>query len=215
MNYSILMLTGMLLGGMVLPAAGQAPAKPKAAAATAKEAELTLTKSMGSSKAPITIEVFSDFQCPACRELYQKTLRRVIDDYVLANKVFLIHRDFPLAMHKYARDAARYANAAASLDKYEAVTEALFNKQEAWSEAGNIEPVVAEVLTPAEMKKVKSLLQNSQIEAAIEKDVFLGAQNSIRQTPTMFIRRGPQTYPHAGPVSYAVLRLFLDKLLSE
>lgn len=215
MTYSIVMLTGMLLGGIVLPAPAQAPAKPKAAAATPREAELSLTKSLGSSKAPITIEVFSDFQCPACRELYQKTLRRVIDDYVMSDKVFLIHRDFPLAMHKYARDAARFANAAASLGKYEAVSEALFNKQDAWSAEGNIEPVVAEVLTPAEMKKVKSLLQNSQIDAAIEKDVFLGGQNSIRQTPTMFIRRGQQTYPHAGLVSYAVLRLFLDKLLNE
>ena len=215
MNYSILMLTGMLLGGMVLPASGQAPAKPKAAAAMAREGELTLTKSLGSSKAPITIEVFSDFQCPACRELYLKTLRRVIEDYVLNDKVYLIHHDYPLPIHKYARDAARYANAAAAVNKYEAVSEALFNKQDTWTAAGNIEPVVAEVLSPAEMKKIKPLLQNDQIEAAIEKDIFLGNQNSVRQTPTMLIRRGQQSYPQAGVVTYSILRVFLDRLLSE
>ena len=208
MNYSIVLLMGMLLGTQ---AADPAPAKPKGASST----ELTLTKSLGSSKAPITLEVFSDFQCPACRELYQKTLRRVIDDYVSHDKVYLIHHDYPLPIHKHAREAARYANAAASVGKYEAVSEALFDKQDSWSVTGNIEAVVAEVLTPAEMKKIKPLLQNSQIDAAIEKDIFLGNQNTVRQTPTMVIRGRQQTYQPAGIVSYAVLRLVLDKLLSE
>ncbi len=49
-------------------------------------------KSYGSKTAPITMEVFSDYQCPACRSFYQSTYRQVIDSYVSAGKVYLIHR---------------------------------------------------------------------------------------------------------------------------
>ena len=59
------------------------------------------------------MEVFGDFQCPACRGFFETTVKQVIDDYVIPGKVYLIHRDFPLEMHPYARQAARLANAAA------------------------------------------------------------------------------------------------------
>src|SRR5687768_14470788 len=53
----------------------------------------------GSATARITLEEFSDFQCPACGVL-EPGLRRVLKDY--GDRVKLIFRNFPLAMHKYA-----------------------------------------------------------------------------------------------------------------
>ena len=32
-------------------------------------------KTLGLSTAPITIEVFSDYECPHCKQLYEETLR--------------------------------------------------------------------------------------------------------------------------------------------
>ena len=63
---------------------------------------------MGSKNAPITMEVFEDFQCPACRNFYETTLKQVIDNYVNTGKVYLIHRDFPLEMHPYARSGRAF-----------------------------------------------------------------------------------------------------------
>jgi protein-disulfide isomerase len=57
------------------------------------------TKTMGDPNAPITLEVFSDFQCPACKTLYEGTLQPLMKDFVVKGKVYLVHRDFPLAMH--------------------------------------------------------------------------------------------------------------------
>ena len=39
-------------------------------------------KAFGSKSAPVTMEVFSDFQCPACKTLFTTTNRRLMDDYV-------------------------------------------------------------------------------------------------------------------------------------
>src|SRR5712692_5528485 len=95
-------------------------------------------KSLDSKNAPITMEVFSDFQCPACRNFYETTLKQLIDNYVTTGKVYLVHRDFPLDMHPYSHQAARFANAAAELGQFESVERALFDKQDTWAPNGKI-----------------------------------------------------------------------------
>ncbi len=125
-------------------AAAQTPSQtksaPKASPAPAAKADaFTLPeRASGKKDAPIVMEVWTDFECPHCKELYLHTLRRLMDDYCATGKVYLIHRDFPLQGHVHAREAARWADAAATIGKYEEVTEALFSNQEVWSVSGNI-----------------------------------------------------------------------------
>ena len=111
----------LMLGGLAGLAETQTKTKStKATKASVPDPVPAPVKTLGSRSAPITIEVFSDFQCPACKSLYEQTLRPVIDNYVATGKVYLIHRDFPLdQIHKHSRTAARYANAAARLGKFE------------------------------------------------------------------------------------------------
>jgi protein-disulfide isomerase len=189
----------------------------KSAAAKFEIVETAPVKTMGSKSAPITLEVFSDFQCPSCRMLYQGTLRQVFENYVSTGKVYFIHRDFPLPMHKYSREAARYANAAARIGKFEPVAAALFAKQDFWAENGQVDAVVASALTPAEMTKVRQLVkeEKGRIDADIEKDVALGQGNRVSQTPTSIITSRGQTYPVVGVVDYPILRQFLDELLKR
>ncbi len=210
--FAVLLMTVLILSVSV---AAQTAAK--AALKKTSGAEENFVKTLGSSKAPITIEVFSDFQCPACREFYMTCLRRVITEYVNKDKVYLVHHDFPLRMHPYAREAARYAIAASSLNKYEQVSEALYAKQGVWSADGKIEPILAETLSPVEMKKVKQVLENSatRIDSLIERDIFLGTQSAVNQTPTMVIRHKDKSYPQAGAVNYSLFSKFLDDLLTR
>ncbi len=203
----------LLLAAVVFAALPLVPAQKKSV--RAEEPSLTSLKSVGSEKAPVKLEEFSDFQCPACRQLYLQTLRRVTADYVVTGKVYLVHHDFPLPIHKYARQAARYANAAAKLRKFSEVEEALFTRQDLWSRDGDVESAVASVLTPAEMEKVKKLAGEPEIDAAIERDIFLGTTAGVRQTPTMILTHSGKPYPMTGIVSYPILRRFLDDLLSK
>ncbi|PYU47856.1 MAG: hypothetical protein DMG53_07890 [Acidobacteria bacterium] len=113
-------------------------------------------KAFGSKNAPVTMEVFSDFQCPACKTLFTTTNRRLMEDYVSSGKVYLIHRDFPLPMHAHSRVAARYARAAAQLGKGESVEQALFQNQEKWEQNGDVDGTVAAVLSAAAMTKVRA-----------------------------------------------------------
>jgi protein-disulfide isomerase len=133
------------------------------------------------------MEVFSDFQCPACKTLYITTNRKIMDDYVSTGKVYLIHRDFPLAMHAHSRVAARYARAAAQIGKVEPVEQALFQNQEKWEQSGDVDGTVAAVLSPSEMAKVRALVKGGTLDAAMTKTSRSGSRTaSIRHRPQFF-----------------------------
>ena len=161
------------------------------------------------------METFSDFQCPACKQLYMGTSRQLNDSYVATGKVFAIHRDFPLPGHAYSRVAARYGRAAAQLGRLEQVEQVLFENQEKWEQTGDVDGTVASVLSPADMTKIRALIKNPAIDAAIEKDLALGRKYAVNQTPTTIIHYKGQTYPVVGIVSYDVLHQFLDQLLTQ
>ena len=169
----------------------------------------------GSKTAPVTMEIYSDFQCPACKQLFKTTNQPLMDNYVNTGKVYLIHRDFPLPMHAYSRVAASYARAAAHIGKFDAVEQALFQNQEKWEANGDVKGTVAAVLSAADMKKVQALVDGKTLEPLIDKDKQAGQVIPVNQTPTTVFRHKGQTYPYAGVMSYDILKGFLDDLLSR
>lgn len=178
-------------------------------------ADLDPHEALGSRSAPIQMEVFSDYQCPACKQLYDNTNRPLMDSYVSTGKVYLVHRDFPLPMHAYGMLAAQYGRAAAQLGKLETVQQVLFQTQSQWEQSGDVDGTVASVLTPAEMKRVRAMAKSVAVDEAIKKDQELGRGYNVNQTPTTIIHCKGQTYPVVGIVSFDILRQFLDQLLSQ
>ena len=172
-------------------------------------------KAFGSKNAPVVMEEFSDYQCPACKTLYTTTNRLLMDNYVSTGKVYLIHRDFPLAMHAYSRIAARYARAAATLGKIEPVEQTLFQNQEKWEQSGDVDGTVAAVLSASEMNKVRTLVKGGTLEPLIDKDFALGQMYRVNQTPTTVFHCKGQTYPYAGVMTYDTMKQFLEQLLSQ
>jgi protein-disulfide isomerase len=172
-------------------------------------------KTRGVPMAKVTVEVFSDFQCPACKALHEQTLKPLISDYVDTGRVYLVHRDFPLAMHAYARQAASLACAAARLGKYDETADALFATQESWSKDGKVEDAVVKAVGPVEAKRIRELAKAPDVVAEIESDLAKGREAKLQQTPTMVVKHSSKTYPVAGVVTYPILRRFLDQLLAQ
>lgn len=173
-------------------------------------------KTVGSPNAPVTLEVFSDFECPHCKHLHDDTLKAALADSIKNGKVQLVRRDFPLSQHKYAREAARYANAAGRIGLYDKVCDQLFATQEEWQTGGktpgDVDAVVARVLSPADMAKVRKLAMDPQIDAEITHDMELGAKVPLNQTPTLVLTSKGKPYPVAGYVSYDILKKLIDSL---
>ena len=216
---------GIVLFAVAFAATSAVSARPQtktSASPAAKPAPAAMdpaqAKSLGSKSAPITIEVFEDFQCPACRNFYETTLKQLIDDYVVPGKVYLIHRDFPLDIHPYSHQAARLANAAAELGQFETVERALFDSQDQWSANGKIEEAIASSVPAAQMKKIRDYetAHMNDINAAIESDRTMGVRRNVSQTPSIYVTSHGKTEAlPGGGVDYKLLRNYLDYLLRQ
>ncbi len=177
--------------------------------------EIDQKKAFGNPSAPLTIELFSDFQCPACRALHMQELPLIMRDYVNTGKAYLVYKEFPLQMHSHSREAAAYACAAARVGKYEQVADVLFQSQPSWAESGKVFETVASVLTPAEQKKVQTLAKDPSVLSEVQSDIQEGEDIRVNQTPTMVIIRSGKKYPIGGALNYDLLRRFLDGLISK
>jgi protein-disulfide isomerase len=172
-------------------------------------------RAIGPVIAKVRIDLFSDYQCPSCKGLAEGTLKRIKEEYALKGKVRLVHHDFPLPQHKYARRAAILASAADQLGKFEEVSEVLFRQQESWSVSGKVDEAVDTVLTPEERKRIREIAKNPAIEAAIQKDIELGQRMNVSSTPTMIITANSKPNPVVGVVSYPIISKYLDQLLAQ
>jgi protein-disulfide isomerase len=171
----------------------------------------------GNPAAPMMIEVFSDFQCPACKTLHDTEVPELMRDYVIPGKAYLIYRYFPLDMHPFGRKAAEVVCAAAQLGKYEAAANAAFAKQPNWSMDGKIEETVDTVLTSAEQQKLKTLLKSPAVQSAIQHDVDEGHALPVAGTPTLLVTYRLKRYPlgGVGVLKYPLVKAYLDDLLSK
>jgi protein-disulfide isomerase len=221
------MLLILALALEIIPAAIAGASGTPAKAAKTVETVAAPVKTYGSKSAPITLEVFGDYECPSCGSFYEYTLRPMISDYVAAGKVYIVHRDFPLAMHKYGYEAARWANAAAVVGKFPEAEGALYGNQNYWGESGNIEKYMAAALSPSDLQRVHKLMTGCEMgvapashscafDAYIEQDKSLGNQVPVQATPTFRIFYKGQKFPAGqGVVSWTVLKQFFDQLLKQ
>jgi protein-disulfide isomerase len=169
----------------------------------------------GSLNSPIRIDVFSDFQCPACRELFLGTIRPVLQNYSSKDKVCVIYHEFPLPMHQYAKEAARYIEAAGRLgqQKLLPVYESLFTDQAQWAKDGSLELTIAKALPSEDVQKLRKAIVDPSINADLENEIQLGLKEEIQSTPTLFISYPGRQQKVEGVVEYTILKQFIDSIV--
>jgi len=169
----------------------------------------------GKLDAPVRIEVFSDFQCPACRTFYLDVIQKVVETYCSRDKVCVIYHEFPLKNHNLARVAARYSKAAQRLGRKQWVTVmgALYTSQAEWTWDGSVEGVISRALSPQDLAELKKRLEDPSIDAAIDKEVALGEKREVQSTPTFFLSSRGKEERVVGGVPYPVLKGYIDRLI--
>jgi protein-disulfide isomerase len=180
--------------------------------------QIATAKTLGSKNAPIQFEVFSDFQCPMCRSFFQSASHKLLEDYCSAGKVYLIHHDFPLPIpaHVHSEEAARWANAAAAIGKFHEVETALYSNQDSWGATGKVEEIVANVLSPSDLKRVRTLVDSPEIKAAVQHDKDLGDSHGFNGTPTLLVtHNGHSDQLNAVGLTTNLLKSYLDYLLQH
>jgi protein-disulfide isomerase len=172
----------------------------------------------GKASAPIKLEIFSDFQCPACRAFYLQTMRSVFKEYADTGKVCVIYRSYPQDSHPYAVPAARYGQAALHLGttQWNQVADALFSNQDTWGESGDIAAVISKAVSKQDMDAIGKQLQDSDsLDRAIYADIQLGISRNVGSTPTFFITAQGKTEAVAAALTYTAMKRYFDERLPK
>ena len=182
---------------------------------TQASAEFPLNCVCGKLDAPIRLDVFSDFQCPKCRAFYMETISQLRISYAPAGKVCVFYHEFPLKMHAYSREAARYSLAAQRIGRKQwlAVLDALYEKQAQWSLDGKIESALRGALSAEDLSRINKILKDPSIDREIDQDIALGDKKGVPGTPTIFVTVRNMEQPKAPYAPYLIWKDYLDSLL--
>jgi len=142
---------------------------------------LTNAPVRGAPNAPVTIVMFSDFQCPFCGRA-EPTVKQIEDDY--KGQVKVVWKNQPLPFHPNAMPAAKAAYAAYKQGKFWEMHDKLFANQQALSPE-TYDKYAQEL--GLNMDKFHADINNPATEAAIKADSDQGTKAGASGTPTFFI----------------------------
>jgi protein-disulfide isomerase len=138
--------------------------------------------SKGLATAPVTIVMFSDFQCSACSATHP-ILQQAMAPY--ADKIRFVVRDYPLeTLHPNAFRAALAANAAKAQGKFFEYTEILYKNQKALDDA-SLKKYAADLGLNAAQFALD--FNSEKTVAEVRKDMADGKSYGITGTPSIFI----------------------------
>jgi protein-disulfide isomerase len=136
----------------------------------------------GPVTAPITVVMFSDFQCPACSRTHP-ILRKVLDEF--PGKTRFVVRDFPLQnIHENAFSAALAAGAANAQGKFFEYADVLYRNQEEL-DAASLRKYAAQL--GLNIKQFELDFSAEKTAAEVRKDIADGLGYGISGTPTIFV----------------------------
>jgi protein-disulfide isomerase len=135
----------------------------------------------GNGKAPVTIVVFSDFQCRMSHFMSQ-TLEKIRQQY--PEEVAIVFRHFPKPYHAQARPAAELAAAAWKQNQFWTVHDLLMNNQNLVQKG---EPRTLLVGKGLDLEQLDRDLQSGAARAIVDADIALAGTLKIRGVPTLFV----------------------------
>jgi protein-disulfide isomerase len=141
---------------------------------------------LGNPDAPVTLEEFGDFQCPPCGML-SGPINQLEQDY--HQRLRVIFRHFPLAMHRHAREAALASEAAGQQGRFWQMHDVLYREQAVWSEAADVRPLFDDYagMLGLNIDRFKKDMESEQVKRRVAADQQQGTALGVTITPTIFI----------------------------
>lgn len=140
----------------------------------------------GNKFAPVTIVVYSDFQCPYCERGY-RNLQTIHERY--GDKLRIVYKHMPLSFHPLAMPAARYFEALArqSAEMAYSFHDALYENQDLLKNEEGAFLQEAAQKTGADMAQLDKDLQDETLKAIILSDINEAKNFGFDGTPAFLI----------------------------
>lgn len=217
----LLTIAGLAIGGIIVVVLlltsgilGRDQSRELVTANVPRPADLVDGRAVGAADAPITIEVWEDFQCPACGMFTRAMEPRLIEEYVASGRVRLVYRDMAF-LGQESLDAAVAARAAEQLlgeGAFWKFHDLLFHNQDGENEGAFNRTVLGDMAVSLGMERdaFLALLDDPQLIGAVRDETRAGQQAGIDSTPTLDING----QKFAGLPTWDRLAEYLDGLLA-
>ncbi|MDF1496605.1 MAG: thioredoxin domain-containing protein [Patescibacteria group bacterium] len=144
---------------------------------------------LGPSDAKVTVRIYSDFQCPACK-VAESVLTKIMDEY--QDRVRFIWNDMPLTqIHQNAVSAAVAARCADEQGRFWESNAMIFETQDTWAYKSSPQDHFISIANELGLNedKYSQCLLNDQIMSLVESDFQEAVSMGLTGTPTFFINR--------------------------
>ncbi len=134
----------------------------------------------GPADAPVTLTLFTDFECPYCRQIIP-----LLEEVLQKNPktVKLSFKNLPLKFHKQAEPSAKAALAAHEQGKFWPFHDRLFAEQKISEDL--IKKIAQDIkLDMAQFEKDR---ESPQVQSKLQKDILDAQTAGVTGTPTVFI----------------------------
>lgn len=186
---------------------------------TPKSRPMVDGSALGVPEAPVLVEVWEDFQCPACRDYSQNIEPRIVDDYVANGTVRYVFRQFPFIDNRVASkesdDAANASLCAAEQGLFWEYHDMLFanwKNENAGAFSNKRLMAFAEALQ-IDMTQFEQCFDQKRYQTQIDQDIAAGEQAGVTGTPSVAVN-GQIITPGYVP-SYEELAQAINSALTE
>jgi protein-disulfide isomerase len=165
---------------------------------------VTVGRIWGQAQAPVSIEVFSDFQCSVCARA-DATLHRLAPQYIDTAKAKVSFRHFAF-LGMESQQAAEAAECAGEQQKFWHYAQYLFSHQ-AGENVGAFAPANLKrfaLQVGLEPTAFNVCLDNGKYAATVQQDTQEGRHRGVQGTPTFFIQ-GQRVVGLPSPAQLATL----------
>ena len=178
----------------------------------------TNARALGPADAPVTIEVWSDFQCPACGFFARQVEPDLVDEYVQAGTVRVVYRDLAFLdggdPNGESHQAAAAARCAADEGKFWPYHDYLYENQDDENKGAfrreQLDAIAAAV--GLDQAAFDACMSGSATEQAVEAETLAGQQAGVSSTPTLAINGVLQA---PGALQMTSLRTLIDAELQR
>lgn len=165
---------------------------------------------MGSAGAPVAIEEWADYQCPACGTFARTTERQLFETYVNAGRVRFTYRNFAF-LGAESRWAAEAAECAADEGRFWEFHDLLYASQAGENRGAFAkEKLKAMGATIGLGASFAACVDSGKHERAVRDEAVEGQALGVQATPTLIVNGRLVR----GAVSMDQLRAIIDPLLT-
>lgn len=148
---------------------------------------------MGNPNAPVKLDVWEDFQCPACKNFSENVEALLIQNYIATGKVYYVFHHYPfIDNYSAAKESDQAANASMCAGEqgrfwdYKTILFANWDGENLGAFADRKLAAFAESLG-LDTDKFNSCFNSNVYKAQIDKDFSSGVDAGVQSTPSIFV----------------------------